>query len=157
MPVNPKIYGHLVLFDNRFVESGRVELLSRLLILWGLKKVIFWGNRFYHPRNTIQIILNRLCKYKYYIYIIQQNKSLFEQLYELVTDDYRDVLELHRSIKTYPTIQRKTCSICSPEKLQNSSIETNWWGSLLRFSFTLIKYNLACLYVLPVIRCTSLG
>ncbi len=29
MPVNPKIYGHLVLFDNRFVESGRVELPSK--------------------------------------------------------------------------------------------------------------------------------
>ena len=23
MPVNPKIYGHLVLFENRIVESGR--------------------------------------------------------------------------------------------------------------------------------------
>ncbi len=29
MPVNPRIYGHLVLFDNRFVESGRVELPSK--------------------------------------------------------------------------------------------------------------------------------
>lgn len=29
MPVNPKIYGHLVLFENRFVESGRVELPSK--------------------------------------------------------------------------------------------------------------------------------
>jgi len=29
MPVNPKIYGHLVLFDNRIVESGRVELPSK--------------------------------------------------------------------------------------------------------------------------------
>ena len=29
MPVNPTIYGHLVLFDNRFVESGRVELPSK--------------------------------------------------------------------------------------------------------------------------------
>ncbi len=29
MPVNPMIYGHLVLFDNRFVESGRVELPSK--------------------------------------------------------------------------------------------------------------------------------
>ena len=28
-PVNPKIYGLLVLFDNRFVESGRVELPSK--------------------------------------------------------------------------------------------------------------------------------
>ena len=29
MPVNPKIYGHFVLFENRFVESGRVELPSK--------------------------------------------------------------------------------------------------------------------------------
>jgi hypothetical protein len=29
MPVNPMIYGHLVLFENRFVESGRVELPSK--------------------------------------------------------------------------------------------------------------------------------
>jgi hypothetical protein len=29
MPVNPKIYGHLVLFENRIVESGRVELPSK--------------------------------------------------------------------------------------------------------------------------------
>ena len=29
MPINPKIYGHLVLFENRFVESGRVELPSK--------------------------------------------------------------------------------------------------------------------------------
>ncbi len=29
MPVNLKIYRHLVLFDNRFVESGRVELPSK--------------------------------------------------------------------------------------------------------------------------------
>jgi hypothetical protein len=29
MPVNPKIYGHLVLNDNRIVESGRVELPSK--------------------------------------------------------------------------------------------------------------------------------
>ena len=29
MPVNPKIYGQLVLFENRFVESGRVELPSK--------------------------------------------------------------------------------------------------------------------------------
>jgi hypothetical protein len=29
MPVNSKIYGHLVLFDNRMVEPGRVELPSK--------------------------------------------------------------------------------------------------------------------------------
>jgi hypothetical protein len=29
MPVNPNIYGHLVLFENRIVESGRVELPSK--------------------------------------------------------------------------------------------------------------------------------
>lgn len=29
MPVNLKIYGHLILFENRFVESGRVELPSK--------------------------------------------------------------------------------------------------------------------------------
>ena len=29
MPVNPNIYGRLVLFENRMVESGRVELPSK--------------------------------------------------------------------------------------------------------------------------------
>jgi len=29
MPVNSKIYGHLVLFEDRFVESPRIELGSK--------------------------------------------------------------------------------------------------------------------------------
>ena len=29
MPVNTMIYRHLVLFENRFVEPGRVELPSK--------------------------------------------------------------------------------------------------------------------------------
>jgi hypothetical protein len=50
---------------------------------------------------------------------------LFKLLIELVFKDYKDTLEPHRSIKTYSIIQRKTCSICSPENSQNSSIEIN--------------------------------
>jgi hypothetical protein len=52
-------------------------------------------------------------------------KLLFELLIELVFKDYIATLELRRSIKTYSIIQRKTCSICSPENSQNSSIEIN--------------------------------
>jgi hypothetical protein len=57
--------------------------------------------------------------------MIQYFTRLFELLIELVFKDYKGTLELRRSINTYSIIQRKTCSICSPENSQNSSMEIN--------------------------------
>lgn len=41
MPVNPKIYGHLVLFDNRFVESV-IVILNFLLRHFKVLQIIFF-------------------------------------------------------------------------------------------------------------------